>query len=389
MSAARKLRVLEDRRPEPIHLRVIPDEADRPAPPVIAPVPDDGDPFSAHKILNHFERLQAIARGALAYPVTVEIDPSNVCNHRCHWCVSTEAHDGNLLPVEIFRGLLDQLRPLDVRSIVLKGGGEPSVHPQFIELLDIARQSGLDVGLITNGSMPRKGSVEKVLETCQWVRVSLDSATPQTHRAIHGTLDFPRIIENIRKLVANPGRTLVGLNFVAEPRNYREMVEFAEMGRRLGVGYVCIRCVFDPSNPLPVETRDEMRDLARHAKRLETASFRVFLGNFTDRYLDADPRSLPPQKCLGPNLVGIVGGDGEVYACCFLRGNRQFSFGSIHEQSFDEIWKSERRQQVMQAVYEGRCGRVCAGGMTANRYNLYNDILNYLASESKPHANFA
>ena len=43
----------------------------------------------------------------------------------------------------------------------------------------------------------------------------------------------------------------------------------------------------------------------------------------------------------------------------------------------------------MQSVYRGDCGRVCAGGMTANRYNTYNEILNYLSVEDKAHANFA
>jgi radical SAM protein with 4Fe4S-binding SPASM domain len=183
---------------------------------------------------------------------------------------------------------------------------------------------------------------------------------------------------------------MVGLNFVAEPRNAHEMVPFTEMGKSLGVGYVTIRCVFDPANPLPVEMRNAMRANAIAAKQLESAGFRVFLGNFTDRYLNADAAApFPFARCMGPNLIGIVGGDGDVYACCFLRGNKAFSFGSIHDQSFTEIWNSPRRQQVMDSVYRGECGRVCAGGMTANRYNTYNEILNYLAAEEKQHSSFA
>lgn len=389
MSPARKLEPIEEPR-RPVHLRVIPEEPESPQLPAMLAAPADGDPFSPYKILNHFDRLSALVRGELVYPITVEIDPTNVCNHRCAWCVSIEAHNEQHISIERFNELVGQLKSLDVKSIVLKGGGEPTVHPRFPEMLDAAHAAGLDIGLITNGSFPRKGSVEKVLETCQWARVSLDAATPETHRLIHGTLDFPRIIENVRRLTSRASHTMVGLNFVAEPRNYREMAEFAEMGKRLGVAYVTIRCVFNPDQPLAPETRDEMRSLARRAKSVEAGGFRVFLGNFTDRYLDADPHAvLNHQKCLGPNLVGVVGGDGEVYACCFLRGNPQFSFGSIHRQSFDEIWKGDRRREVMDAVYAGKCGRVCAGGMTANRYNIYNDILNYLAAESKQHASFA
>src|SRR5688500_6963417 len=52
------------------------------------PRSEEGDPFNPHKILNHFDRISAFVRGELVYPITVEIDPTNVCNHRCKWCVS-------------------------------------------------------------------------------------------------------------------------------------------------------------------------------------------------------------------------------------------------------------------------------------------------------------
>lgn len=363
-----------------------------PTPPRDIPLIPAGDPFSPHKILNHYDKLKRLASGEVVSPITVEIDPTNVCNHRCKWCVSIEAHTGEVLESERFEALLAELREMDVKSIVLKGGGEPTTHPRFIEVLDKARECGLAVGLITNGSMPRRGSREKVLETCEWVRVSLDAATPQTHREIHGTSDFTRILQNVEYLTHNSTKTMVGLNFVAERRNCQEMVAFAEMGRAIGAAYVTIRCVFDPADPLPEDLRAAMREQAAAARTVETpdGSFRVFLGNFTDRYLGASANDpFPYARCLGPNLIGVVGGDGHVYACCFLRGNRQFSFGNINEQSFNDIWKSEKRQQVMQAVYRGECGRACAGGMTANRYNTYNEILNYLAAEEKKHSAFA
>lgn len=378
----------------PLSLRVLEPAVKPEAPPLPAlpplPPPDHGDPFNPHKILNHFDRLKRLVDGEIVSPITVEIDPTNVCNHRCRWCVSLEAHTGEVLELSRFRTLINELCDADVRSVVLKGGGEPTTHPHFTEMLEALREAKLEVGLITNGSMPRAGSVEKILECCQWARVSLDASTADTHEQIHGTRDFEKIMTNVRRLTSARGRTMVGLNFVAEPRNYHEMADFARMGREIGAAYVTIRCVFDPANPLPEDVRAEMCRMAQLARQEQAEGFRVFLGNFTEKYLNADAsQPFPYARCLGPNLIGVIGGDGNVYACCFLRGNRQFSFGNVNEQSFDSIWRSDRRQQVMQAVYRGECGRVCAGGMTANRYNVYNEILNYLAAEEKQHASFA
>ena len=350
----------------------------------------EGEPFSSHKILNHFDRIKAVAAGESVSPITVEIDPSNLCNHTCQWCVSSLSHNGDMLSFEQFDALIDQLQSMDVKSVVLKGGGEPSVHPRFVELLERLAEAGLGVGLITNGSFPRAEFIESVLRNIDWVRVSLDAACSETHAAIHGSRDFDRVIRNVQALAEGATRTLVGLNFVAESRNYSEIEPFARMGRHLGVAYVSIRCVFDLEEPLPEAIRVEMVSQARAAKAHEEESYRVFLGNFTDRYINGSSmETFPFERCLGPNLVGVEGAGGETYACCFLRGNRDFSFGNVNEQSFEEIWNGPKRREVMAAVDRGECGHVCLGGMTANRYTLYNEILNYLALENREHATFA
>lgn len=351
----------------------------------------EGEPFHPMKILNHYDRLEAIARGENPYPVTVEIDPSNTCNHHCDWCVSELSHTGEYLPIERFESLVDEFQSIGVESVVLKGGGEPTVHPEFNRMLELLHdEGGLGIGLITNGSMPRPGTMEAIASTVDWVRFSIDAANARTHRAIHGTKDFDRILDNARTLAARSTRTLLGMNFVCERRNHDQIVAFAALAKASGMAYAAIRCVFDPAHPMPEATRQQIRRDARHAQQLEDDSFRVLLGNFSDSYIDASTEvPFPYARCLGPNLVGIVGAEGEVYACCFLRGNKEFSFGNVAEHSFDAIWRSERRQAIMERVYRGECGYVCHGGMTSNRYNIYNQMLNYMQLENRTHANFA
>jgi len=384
-----------------VSLEVIPHTNGGPPSPSTAPhhhamPPDQLDnilakePFHPLKILNHFDRLKAVARGENTPPITVEIDPSNRCNHACQWCFSALSHTGEYLGLECFERLVAELKHMGVQSVVLKGGGEPTIHPHFPDLIKSLQNNTLAVGLITNGTLLRPGSREAIRNHVDWARVSLDAATPKTHQTIHGTKDFQRIIDNVSWLAKHATRTLVGLNFVTEPRNINEIHAFARMGRDLGVAYISLRYVFDPNSSLSESVRLEMRDQVRSAKSLETDSFRVMLGNLDEACLDTDT-SAPQtgERCLGPNLVGVVGAEGEVYACCFLRGNKSFGFGNINEQSFTRIWNGKRRREVMERVYRGDCGHVCLGGMTYNRYLMYNQILNYLAREDNAHTEFA
>ena len=268
---------------------------------------------------------------------------------------------------------MDQLQSGGTPSIVLKGGGDPTVHPRICDMLYLGRDAGLKIGLITNGSLSFAGTHQAIIDCTQWVRFSVDAATADTHHHIHGYNEFTKVIDHIAYLAGHVKNTLIGMDFVTEQRNYDQIIAFAELVKILGAAYVTIRCVFDPANPLSQDVCRTMRKQAVEAKRLSDDAFSVFLGHFSDGYLDQDPnRPFAYEKCLGPNLVGGVGADGEVYACCFLRGNKQFSFGNIQEERFDTIWYSQRRAQVMQAIYRGACGYICQGGMTDNRDHVYN-----------------
>src|SRR4051812_4762993 len=48
--------------------------------------PDSVTPFTGLKLLRHGDRIEAMLRGELVYPVAAEIDLSNVCPHDCPFC---------------------------------------------------------------------------------------------------------------------------------------------------------------------------------------------------------------------------------------------------------------------------------------------------------------
>ena len=58
-----------------------------------------------------------------------------------------------------------------------------------------------------------------------------------------------------------------------------------------------------------------------------------------------------PDFCQGPRLYSTICADGEVYPCWRMWGKgREYSFGSIYEQTFEEIWKGEKRRKMMEYI---------------------------------------
>ncbi|MDP1852655.1 MAG: radical SAM protein [Candidatus Omnitrophota bacterium] len=75
------------------------------------------------------------------------------CNNRCLFCLDKEAHDGSVIPLEKIKADLQKGRGLGIRRVVLSGG-EPTIHPDFFNIVNMARTLGYShIQVITNGRM--------------------------------------------------------------------------------------------------------------------------------------------------------------------------------------------------------------------------------------------
>jgi MoaA/NifB/PqqE/SkfB family radical SAM enzyme len=83
---------------------------------------------------------------------------SSVCNRSCAYCFTTDQPrpaGEPFLPLPLFEERLEFLTRSDIREARLLGG-EPTLHPRFGELVDLARAAGKAVVVFTNGLMPDK-----------------------------------------------------------------------------------------------------------------------------------------------------------------------------------------------------------------------------------------
>ncbi|MBN1889440.1 MAG: radical SAM protein [Thermoflexales bacterium] len=87
------------------------------------------------------------------------IEITQRCNNHCFYCEQAKAERD--MPVERFAALLDELAARGIQAVAL-GGGEPTLHPELVALLEIAHRRGVQVGLTTNARNP--GQVLALLE---------------------------------------------------------------------------------------------------------------------------------------------------------------------------------------------------------------------------------
>lgn len=110
---------------------------------------------TGEKILWHQEAIENLRNGR-GYPISCWIAPTDVCNAKCSFC-SVGERPGDVLPMRIITGFLDQVQPYGLKSVTLSGGGNPLIYKcpetgtDFNGLCETIHARGLEMALITNG----------------------------------------------------------------------------------------------------------------------------------------------------------------------------------------------------------------------------------------------
>ncbi len=361
-----------------------------------------GVEFSPHKYLRHAQRLQALSEGRDVFPVTVELDPVDYCNHGCGWCVDAR-HGRTALELDFARQLLAEFRVLGVQGVVYKGGGEPTLHAAFAELLELAAKSELEVGVVTNGSR-LDVFAEPLARWARYLRVSIDGPTAESHRDVHGSQDFDRILRGVAQVVAQRGsrrHPVIGLSFAMDHVTAGLADEAVALGERLGVDYVLFRPPFfeevGHASTMTTQQAREVRRAFEATRQNYHGPLRILVDHWiSDREAAAEldepsqpsPRRGPylalgangiehvTGRCLASPLLAIVAADRTVYPCCNLRALDEWAVGRVDYDAgttFRAVWEGEQRRRVMARIHQAACLRYCTHPLSK-----YNEAIEYL-----------
>lgn len=350
-------------------------------------------PFTPLKLLRHAPKVERMLAGDVVYPISVELDLSNICNHGCPWCSFNGFRQENWKSFETGRllTLLDELAECGVQSITFTGGGEPLVHRDAEAVFQKASQL-FEWGLVTNGRRLEGNLAALVAAHATFVRVSLDAGTTQTHQMLHATAlpEYTRILKNMECVVALASdRTkplTVGASFCVFDVNLHEIGRAAERVKATGANYLEVRPVFPTEwrgggfgNPLTADHVDVARANLEAAKdQYDGQGFRVI--GMIRRFEQVADKGKPYSAChIGP-LTTVINADGSIYHCCIQRGMPAFKAGSVLEQPFKEVWLNAQHRQMIADIDIRQCPPC--------RYDGYNQIVEQAFMGDALHGNF-
>lgn len=324
------------------------------------------------KIYSHIPKLYDWYNGKDIYPISIEIGLTSKCNHRCCWC-SINAKDiarSHFLDRKVIDTFLSNILQMDVRSVVVSGSGEQTLHPDFDYFLTRLKENEIYIGLNTNGSMLTESICRTIVNTVTWVRISLDASSETVRKAVHGVSDLTKTVSGIKQLVSMKNKTesmlSIGTQMVVCPENGDEIESCAQLSKEIGSDYHQIKPTipFDYYYP---DLEDKKELMAGWLDRVKSVaadlSCKGFLINvrydqFQNYIKSISLREKAQRPCL-TSFSPYVEADGQVWYCVDKKGFPEFWLGDLNKTSLMEIWNGNRRKEVLEYVADNPCGHIC------------------------------
>ena len=154
-------------------------------------------------------------------PISINLDLTTACNFRCPYCVDFRIVTQSIrqLSVDEIKRIIDNLTSLNLKSVLVIGGGEPLLHPNFEEIIYFLKKKNLQVGIVTNGSILQKilNILHYLDPKTDWIRFSIDAGTNETFQALHNPppyISLDRIIDNAIEIKKKRKEITLGYSFV-------------------------------------------------------------------------------------------------------------------------------------------------------------------------------
>ena len=317
------------------------------------------------------------------------------CNLHCRHCWITPTFvQGKPVPAEcldfdLLKIAVAEAKPMGLSTAKLTGG-EPTLHPQFRQVVDFLTAQGLDLSMETNGTrIDRDLAVHLVSKTnLRRVAVSLDSPDAAEHDRFRGVPGaFDDAVRGIGHLVAAGLRPQIIMSVYRG--NLERIGGLIELAMKLGAVSVKFN---------PVTRSGRGAEMHRQGQGLDfdewLALIRRIRGPLRERYPIHLNAMVPPAMstvkellryggegagCHVRHILGILG-TGEMALCGIGRNLPELCFGKLGRDSLREVWMNHPVLRQMRQDLAGPFPGVCGDCLHAGRCMTHCLAQNYEAN---------
>ncbi|HEX6958960.1 MAG TPA: radical SAM protein [Ferrovibrio sp.] len=266
--------------------------------------------------------------------LTIEI--TTLCNLKCAGCprtlgIENNSWDDRHMELALFQRILDHLPP--VGFVTLHGIGEPTLHPEFAELVAMAKTSGKFKKMkVTSNGVTRSAEyyAKSVAAGLDEFWISVDSFDAEIANRMRAGTKVEKLKANIAACMQ--ARLPVHISMVVSAVNYHEIPDTLRELKRLGGPPVHMQEFQDYGEPYGLMTQAQRIEFINLIRQVapDLAGMPVILPNFTR------PKG---EICTAPWFRPAISVQGYLTPCCTTFDPAQFGYTNLGEMSFIQAWQ--------------------------------------------------
>jgi [mycofactocin precursor peptide]-tyrosine decarboxylase / 3-amino-5-[(4-hydroxyphenyl)methyl]-4,4-dimethylpyrrolidin-2-one synthase len=319
-------------------------------------------------------RLTDQLKTGLDAPICLTWEITYGCNLACIHCLSSSGRrDPRELSTSEAMAVVDELHDLQVFYVNI-GGGEPTIRPDFYDLVQYCVSRGVGVKFSTNGSTINAERAARLAGMDYVdVQISIDGADAETNDAVRGAGSYAAARRAMDHL-AGAGFGQFKISVVTTRHNVEQLDAFEALADGYGAQLRLTR--LRPSGR-GVDTWGQLhptQDQQMSLYRWLIDRPGVLTGD-SFFHLSALGEALPGLNLCGAGrVVCLIDPVGDVYACPFVL-HPEFKAGSVRDPGgFTQVWRhSELFTELRQPSAAGACAScgsydACQGGCMAAKF---------------------
>jgi mycofactocin biosynthetic radical S-adenosylmethionine protein MftC len=320
------------------------------------------------RLIDEFER-------GLAAPICLTWELTYACNLACAHCLSSSGRrDPRELSTAECEAVIDTLQRMQVFYVNI-GGGEPTVRPDFWQLVDYAVDHQVGVKFSTNGVRIDETAARRLAASDYVdVQISLDGATEEVNDAVRGPGSYAMARRAMSHLAA-AGYEGFKLSVVMTRHNVPQLDAFKRLADSHGAQLRLTRLrpsgrgadVWPALHPTAAQQRELYDWLCEHGENVLTG----------DSFFHLSPYGEPLpglNLCGAGRVVCLIDPVGDVYACPFAI-HENFLAGNVRQPGgFETVWRDAPLFATLRQPAGGgacrSCGSydACRGGCMAAKF---------------------
>lgn len=303
------------------------------------------------------------------FPRYIEIEHTTICPYKCIMCEHTywKDQEERFMSFEEFKHIIDKFPGL--KWAHLTGEGASFINKDFLKMVEYTKEKKRgSLYMVDHFFDPKEEQLKKLIDLAiEGIYISLDAATKETYNKIRIGSDFDRVISNVKKFIELKKKMKarvpeISFRFIVMTVNVHEMPEYIDLIASLGD-----KKVFGDGSRIDFVGNLEFPEVAHLSVHnipdeiLQATIERAKKYKFNVFFSHTEPKRNPPIEQCYAWLEPYVMIGGHLISCCnTLMSNkrtflRKHSFGNLFENSFQDIWYSDRYKRFRQTVNKKDC----------------------------------